>query len=138
MSTRRWSTLVWICVTISAGAAGYKLGSSWPARAAESAAVLFEADRAFDRETNASKAAIRELMAPLFSRAENSLRWEPIGGDIAASGELGYTFGHSTSRRPNASGETADYFGKYVTIWKKQADGSWKVVLDIGNRRPGP
>lgn len=163
MNTQRWSTFVWIAVTVCAAVAGYEIGRSTPARAAESAAVLLEADRAFDRETKArgvdgwvewfaedgrmfpdgrdviqGKAAIRELMGPLFSRPENSLRWGPVGGDMAASGDLGYTFGHSTSRRPNAAGEMADHFGKYVTIWKKQADGGWKVVLDIGNRRPGP
>jgi ketosteroid isomerase-like protein len=163
MRGQRWCSLVWITVTVCVGAIGYILGRTAPARAAEGAAVLLEADRAFDRETNArridgwvdwfaedgrmfpdgrdviqGKAAIRELMAPLFSRPENSLRWEPIGGDIAASGELGYTFGHSTSRRPNAAGETGDHFGKYVTIWKKQADGGWKVVLDIGNSKPRP
>jgi ketosteroid isomerase-like protein len=163
MTTHRWSTFVWISVALCSGAAGYQLGISAPARAAESAQVLFEADRAFDRETHArridgwvdwfaedgrmfpdgqnvtqGKAAIRELMSPLLSRPENSLRWEPVGGYISASGELGYTFGHSISRRPNEAGQTADYFGKYVTIWKKQPGGSWKVVLDIGNRRPAP
>ena len=28
--------------------------------------------------------------------------------------------------------------GKYVTIWKKQADGSWKFVVDIGNPSSPP
>ena len=29
-------------------------------------------------------------------------------------------------------------YGKYTSIWKKQADGSWKVVLDMGNASPAP
>jgi ketosteroid isomerase-like protein len=160
MGIQRWSTFVWIGVTACAAAAGYELGRSAPASAAENAAVLLEADRAFDRETNArgidgwvewfaedgrmfpdgrdvtqGKAAIRELMGPFLSRTGNSLRWEPVGGDIAASGELGYTFGYSTSRRPNEAGDMGDHFGKYVTIWKKQGDGGWRVVLDIGSSR---
>ncbi len=29
-------------------------------------------------------------------------------------------------------------YGKYVTIWKKQADGTWKFVVDVGNKSPAP
>ena len=163
MNTHRWSSFVWMALTVCAAVAGYELGRSAPARAAESAAVLLEADRSFDIETNArgidgwvdwfaedgrmfpdgrdviqGKAAIRELMGPLLSGRGNSLRWRPVAGDIAGSGDLGYTYGHSVLRRPNDAGEMTDHFGKYVTIWKEQADGSWKVALDIGNGRPGP
>jgi ketosteroid isomerase-like protein len=164
MRSQCWSSFVGITVTVCAAATGYIVGRAAPVRAAEGAEVLLEADRAFDRETNArriagwvdwfaedgrmfpdgrdviqGKAAIRELMEPLFSHPENSLRWEPIGGDMAASGELGYTYGRSTLHRPNAAGETGDYFGKYVTIWKKQADGGWKVEISATagpGRRP--
>ncbi len=38
-------------------------------------------------------AAIRELMAPTFSTPGFSLRWKPVHADIAASGDLGYTYG---------------------------------------------
>jgi ketosteroid isomerase-like protein len=163
MRTFRGSTFVWIAVAVCAALAGYESGRTVPARAAGNAEVLLEADRAFDRDTNAraidgwvdwfaedgrmfpdgrdviqGKAAIRELMGPFLSSTGNSLRWEPIAGDIAASGDLGYTFGHSTSLRPNDKGEMTQHYGKYVTIWKKQADGSWKVALDIGNSRPKP
>lgn len=61
------------------------------------------------------------------------LTWEPQGGDIAASGELGYTFGIYEMR------DTGDQVqrGSYVTIWKKQKDGKWKFVLDSGNQGLG-
>jgi ketosteroid isomerase-like protein len=53
--------------------------------------------------------------------------------DISASGNLGYTYGlfniHTTSG--NLLGR-----GKYITIWKKQTDGTWKYVLDGGNEGP--
>lgn len=63
------------------------------------------------------------------------MSWEPQGGDIAASGDLGYTYGIYEIR----SKDSADAVerGTYVTIWKKQEDGSWKVVLDSGNQGTG-
>lgn len=52
---------------------------------------------------------------------------------LAESGELGYTVGQYTITVTGEDGERSVEKGKYVTIWRKQADGSWKVVLDGGN-----
>ncbi|MBP6820857.1 MAG: hypothetical protein KA368_04910 [Acidobacteria bacterium] len=60
-----------------------------------------------------------------------TLNWSPVYGDIAQSGELGYTTGpflitdNSPAKRPAQH-------GMYSSIWKKQADGSWKVLVDLG------
>ena len=62
-----------------------------------------------------------------------SLNWEPDGAVVSASGDLGYTFGSNEISLNNAAGVRTTTQGKYVTIWRKQADGSWKVVVDIGN-----
>lgn len=59
-----------------------------------------------------------------------TLEWEPQKGYLAKSGELGYTFG-VYSLKPSY-GDTVLY-GTYVSIWKKQPDGTWKYVLDTGN-----
>lgn len=66
------------------------------------------------------------------------LTWEPEIAEVAASGELGYTSG-PYEVRPNRGAEPTG-FGHYVSIWKKQADGTWKVLFDIGvqHDRPGP
>lgn len=61
------------------------------------------------------------------------LTWEPQGGDIAASGELGYTYGIYELKGDSDTVER----GTYVTIWKKQEDGKWKFVLDSGNQGIG-
>jgi ketosteroid isomerase-like protein len=61
------------------------------------------------------------------------MTWEPQGGDIAASGELGYTYGIYELR----DGGDNVQRGTYVTIWKKQEDGKWKFVLDSGNQGLG-
>ncbi len=56
------------------------------------------------------------------------LTWKPSGGDIATSGDLGYTFGIYTLTMKDTVMK-----GTYVSIWKKQKNGKWKFVLDSGN-----
>ena len=63
-----------------------------------------------------------------------TLKWEPKNGAVAASGDLGYTYGlYVLSPSTN---DTVIY-GNYVSIWKKQANGKWKFVLDSGNEGIG-
>jgi ketosteroid isomerase-like protein len=83
---------------------------------------------------------MREGNDPLFGKSELikylekipegtvDLRWTPVKADV--SGELGYSFGKWESR--SKSSDSIEY-GTYVTVWKKQADGTWKYVLDAGN-----
>ena len=54
--------------------------------------------------------------------------WEPLAGDIAKSGELGYTYGIYTLQI-----DTTVEKGTYVSIWKIDDNGEWKYVLDSGN-----
>jgi ketosteroid isomerase-like protein len=75
------------------------------------------------------KAALVAAFAPLTGTA---LSWEPLKAEIAASGDLGYTFGRY---RLAPEGAAATY-GVYTTIWKIQADGTWKFVLDAGGPTP--
>jgi ketosteroid isomerase-like protein len=63
-----------------------------------------------------------------------TLKWEPKNGTVAASGELGYTYGIYVLKP--ATKDTLIY-GNYVSIWKKQSDGNWKFVLDSGNEGIG-
>lgn len=76
--------------------------------------------------------AIRELMSPAFDNEGFALHWEPKEADIAASGDLGYTIGlyERTLTGPDGTQQATE--GKYVTIWKRQEDGTWKVVVDLG------
>ena len=66
----------------------------------------------------------------------NRLLWTPVGGDISAAGDLGYTFGTYEFHAKNKDGKEVIEYGKYTSIWKLQTDGSWKVVLDMGNASP--
>lgn len=76
--------------------------------------------------------AIRALMAGL-DDPDFSLTWEPLRADIAASGDLGWTTGSYRSQGMGPGGERREGHGRYVSIWRRQPDGSWKVVMDLGN-----
>ncbi len=57
-----------------------------------------------------------------------TLTWQPMKAEISKSGELGFTYGVYELNIKDSV-----YKGTYVSIWKKQNDGSWKFVLDSGN-----
>ena len=62
------------------------------------------------------------------------LAWEPAFADIADAGDLGFT----TGPWKYAPDPNDDYiaFGQYFSVWKKQSDGTWKVVIDHGTSQP--
>jgi ketosteroid isomerase-like protein len=74
----------------------------------------------------------RQSLITMFSgRTDSSfsLIWKPVFEKIAASGDLGYTYGYY-KRTLKSTGEVSQ--GTYVTIWEKQKNGNWKFVLDTG------
>lgn len=75
---------------------------------------------------------IRRAMLPVFADTTFSITWDPNYAEVATSGDLGYTVGRyeQTSR---ADGEPIVNSGTYLTVWRRQEDGSWKVKADIGN-----
>jgi ketosteroid isomerase-like protein len=68
--------------------------------------------------------------------AGTTLTWTPVKADMAASGDLGYTYGTYIYTAKNKEGKLVANYGKYTSIWKKQKDGQWKVVVDMGNSSP--
>jgi ketosteroid isomerase-like protein len=65
------------------------------------------------------------------------LIWEPRFGDVAGSGDLGYLTGPVRNVRASRDGGKPRY-SNYTSIWKRQRDGSFKVVMDVGVNTPGP
>jgi ketosteroid isomerase-like protein len=88
--------------------------------------------------TITGRAAIREAMAKAFADTAFSLTWEPLQADVGAAGDLGYTNGRYEARVRDATGNPVVRTGRYLTVWKRQPDGSWKVVRDIGVQGPPP
>ncbi len=67
----------------------------------------------------------------------NSLTWQPVFAKLAASGDLGYTYGYYQYKVLQPGNKEKITAGTYVTIWEKQKDGNWKFVLDAGNEGLG-
>ena len=64
------------------------------------------------------------------------LLWTPTDGVMSPAGDMGYTWGHYEGRSHDADGNTKVTTGRYLTIWRKAPDGSWKVLLDASQNEP--
>ena len=124
---------------------------------------LMDADRAFAKETAArglngwmsvmaddavrisplggkvvsGTTAVRELDAAIFADPKKQLVWEPTDGGAFADGKHGFTTGTSKFIEKTTDGkETVLSTGSYVTWWRKDDKGVWKVILDTGVSEP--
>lgn len=64
------------------------------------------------------------------------LTWTSEGARLSTSGDMGITWGHYEGLSKDKDGGTVKTSGRYMTVWKKQADGTWKVELDASNDGP--
>jgi len=64
------------------------------------------------------------------------LTWTPTGAQMGPSNDMGVTWGHYEGRSKDIHGEPVTVSGRYITVWKKLADGSWKVALDASATEP--
>lgn len=60
------------------------------------------------------------------------LTWTPTDAMMSPDGDMGYTWGHFEGKSKDANGNPVLTSGRYITVWRKQPDGTWKVVLDAG------
>ena len=79
------------------------------------------------------KLAFREGWAKGFAEPSWSITWAPLYAEAGSSADLGYTTGSFEIHDKASDGTAVVRKGSYVTIWRKQADGAWKVALDIGS-----
>jgi ketosteroid isomerase-like protein len=79
------------------------------------------------------KGALTKLIGSAFAIPDYQLAWHANKVGAARSGELGYTSGTYDLSVKDASGKTTSDKGKCLTVWKKEKDGSSKVLLDMFN-----
>ena len=77
------------------------------------------------------KAGARAMWQGMFNMPGFSGGWKPAKVDVARSGDLAYVTGTYEMHETDASGKPKTDKGKYLEVWKKQADGSWKCVADM-------
>jgi len=91
--------------------------------------------------------ALGNAAAPLIGRVaiaksanwrpeDYQLTWTPTDAQMGPSGDMGYTWGHFEGHSKDVNGNPVTTTGRYITIWRKLADGSWKVALDAGANEP--
>ena len=79
------------------------------------------------------KEAIRKLFAELFASPGFEIDWEVTRVEVSRAGDLGYVVGTHKVTVNDAEGNPVTDRGKWIAIWKKQADGTWKCIEDIWN-----
>jgi len=78
------------------------------------------------------KQSIRASWASLLG-PDTSLSWQATKVEVARSSDLAYLVGTYQLTTKDAQGKPVSDTGKFVEVWKKQADNKWKVVADIFN-----
>lgn len=71
-----------------------------------------------------------------FAPAGPTLTWTPTKGEVIGAGDIGHTTGRAVRRARGADGTVSERHTQYITVWKRQADGSWKVIFDTGSTLP--
>lgn len=85
-----------------------------------------------------TKDAIRGVWKDMITNAGFAGGWTATRVEVSGSGDLAYLSGTYDFTLNDAKGKPVKDRGKYVEVWKKQTDGSWKTVADIWNSDPPP
>lgn len=84
------------------------------------------------------KAAIREYVEEAMQMPGFSITWRPLSVHVAASGDLAYMIETNVSTVNDSTGTPVTMHGKGVTVWRKDAEGNWKNVVDQWSPIPAP
>ena len=79
------------------------------------------------------KEASMAIFAALEAFPEYSLRWKAEIAEVGGAADLGYTIGPYHMEFQDPEGNPVVIDGKFMTVWKKQSDGAWKIAVDMFN-----
>ncbi len=77
--------------------------------------------------------ASRAVFAKLEALPGYSLKYSPVIADVGGAADLGYTIGTYHMKLPDSDGSIVEISGKYLSLWKRQPDGKWKIAVDMFN-----
>jgi len=89
-----------------------------------------------DQPALVGKSAIRQMVVGSMKDPKFSITWEPERAAISESGDMGYLIEHNRVTFTDSTNKVRTVYGKAVTIWKKDANGNWKCVVDTFNGNP--
>jgi len=137
-------------------ALGASSAAAQPAARRQAEAAMLKADRDFnqamaDRDlkrflsfvaedatfnTDRGREAVGKAWAPFFAADGPKLSWAPTKAEALVAGDIGYTVGTWERHTKAADGTIKTTKGQYLTVWKKQKDGSWQAAYDNGSTAP--
>jgi uncharacterized protein (TIGR02246 family) len=130
-----------VVLAADAGATGKtlaKLDDDWSRAAATKDAervASFYAEDAIayppDEPVAVGRAAAKKVWAAYFADPTFTISWKTTHAEV--SGDLGYTTGTYEDSLKGSDGKVVTEKGKYVCVWKRQKDGSWKAIHDSWN-----
>jgi uncharacterized protein (TIGR02246 family) len=82
------------------------------------------------------KQAIRQMVEESYKIPGFRISWQPQSVEVAESGDMAYIIENSQISFTDSTGKSVTQNNKAVSIWRKQADGSWKNVVDISTPDP--
>jgi len=82
------------------------------------------------------KQAIRQMVEESFKIPGFSISWQPQSVEVSDNGDMAYLIENAQVSFTDSTGKAITIYNKAVTIWRKQADGSWKNVVDISTADP--
>jgi ketosteroid isomerase-like protein len=154
MRIDRRATLGVCCVLLLAGQAMAQRGAALPSdlvkmvdteRAFAARALVvgwkqafleYFADDAIGFEKNEVGFAKAQIAKSPDPPKDLQLLWEPRYGDVSSSGELGYLIGPVRNVRGDPARGGTVRFSNYASIWKRQQDGNYRVLIDFGTPTP--
>ena len=63
------------------------------------------------------------------------LAWQPVFAAVSTAGDMGYTTGPWEFKADINDSKPSGY-GEFITVWRKQPDGTWKFAVDLGISHP--
>ena len=125
-------------------AALLKIDSTWSATASESKdadkVVSYWSDDAVvmspGEEPVKGKEALKKMVAGMSSIPGFSISWKSSDVHFSPDGQMAYMYGENLVSMNDSTGNKITIPGRGYTVWKKDADGNWKCVVDIWNNPP--
>ena len=79
------------------------------------------------------KKAVIELWQGIVAKPNYQIQWKPIHIEVAKSLDMAYDVGSLLRTTTDPNGKVVSAAGKYVVVWRREADGKWRVAVDISN-----
>jgi ketosteroid isomerase-like protein len=98
-----------------------KLWSFWE----DEAIILMSADMTIQGIDQIKRFTTQARTDPNFE-----ISWEVQGAEVSEKTDMGYTFGIGKVQRTSSAGELISTTKPYLSVWRKQSDGTWKCIIE--------